>query len=52
MIKNNVIELVGRDSIVDPSTDLLRTGAKKLIYQAVEVELQELLVQHSQLSRT
>ncbi len=48
MIKNNVIELASRDTLVDPLTDLLRTGAEKLIYQAVEVELQELLVQHSE----
>ncbi len=33
MAKNNVIELAGRDTIVDPLTDLLRTGAEKLIYQ-------------------
>ncbi len=31
MKKNNVIELAGRDTIVDPLTDLLRTGAEKLI---------------------
>ena len=43
MAKNSVIELAGRDPIVDPLTDLLRTGAEKLIYQAVEAELQELL---------
>ncbi len=48
MAKNNVIELVGRDTIVEPLTDLLRTGAEKLIYQAVEAELQELLVLHSE----
>jgi len=47
MIKNNVIELAGRDTIVDPLTDLLRAGAEKLIYQAVEAELQELLVRYS-----
>ncbi len=47
MAKSNVIELAGRDTIVDPLTDLLRAGAEKLIYQAVEVELQELLTQHS-----
>jgi len=44
MAKNNVIELAGRDTIVDPLTDLLRAGAEKLIYQAVEAELQEQLV--------
>ena len=48
MIKNNVIELASRDTLVDPLTDLLRTGAEKLIYQAVEVELQELLTLHSE----
>ena len=47
MAKNNVIELVGRDTIVDPLTDLLRAGAEKLIYQAVEAELQEQLVRYS-----
>ena len=41
MAKNNVIELAGRDTFVDPLTDLLRAGAEKLIYQAVEAELQE-----------
>ena len=48
MEKNNVIELAGRDTIVDPLTDLLRAGAEKLIYQAVEAELQELLALHSE----
>jgi transposase-like protein len=47
MAKNNVIELVGRDTIVDPLTDLLRAGAEKLIFQAVEAELQEQLARYS-----
>ncbi len=47
MEKNNVIELAGRETIVDPLTDLLRAGAEKLIYQAVEAELQEHLAQYS-----
>lgn len=47
MAKNNVIELTGRDTIVDPLTDLLRVGAEKLIYQAVEAELQEQLARYS-----
>ena len=47
MAKNNVIDLAGRDTIVDPLTDLLRAGAEKLIYQAVEAELQEQLAQYS-----
>ncbi|MCU7900791.1 MAG: hypothetical protein KZQ66_01155 [Candidatus Thiodiazotropha sp. (ex Lucinoma aequizonata)] len=29
-------------------TELLRTGAERLIYQAVEVELLELLTEHSE----
>jgi transposase-like protein len=48
MEKNNVIELAGRDTIVDPLTDLLRAGAEKLIYQAVEAELQEQLARYSE----
>ena len=47
MAKNNVIELAGRDAIADPLTDLLRAGAEKLIYQAVEAELQEQLARYS-----
>ncbi len=35
MAKNNVIELVGRDTIVDPLTNLLRAGAEKLIFQRI-----------------
>ena len=48
MAKNNVVEFAGRGTITDPLTELLRTGAEQLIYQAVEDELQELLVAHSQ----
>ena len=47
MKKNNVLEFAGRDTIYDPLTDLLRSGAQQLINQAVEAELQELLSQHS-----
>ena len=36
MSKNNVVKLTGRDTITDPLTELLRTGAEQLIYQAVE----------------
>ena len=31
MAKSNVVEVSGRDAIVDPLTDLLRTGAEQLI---------------------
>ncbi|MCU7895967.1 MAG: transposase, partial [Candidatus Thiodiazotropha sp. (ex Lucinoma aequizonata)] len=48
MRKNNVVNLTGRDTISDPLTELLRTGAERLIYQAVEVELLELLAEHSE----
>ena len=48
MGKSNVVELVGRDTIVDPLTELLRTGAEQLIFQAVEAELQDFLGEHSQ----
>ena len=48
MSKNNVVKLTGRDTITDPLTELLRTGAEQLIYQAVEAEFLELLVEHSE----
>ena len=48
MGKSNVLEFQGRDTIADPLTELLRTGAEQLIYQAVEVELLELLAEHSE----
>ncbi|MCP4209490.1 MAG: IS256 family transposase, partial [Shimia sp.] len=47
MEKNNVVEFAGREEISDPLTDLLQSGARQLILQAVEVEVQELLSQHS-----
>ncbi len=47
MGKSNVLEFQGRGTIADPLTELLRTGAEQLIYQAVEAELQELLAEHS-----
>ncbi len=47
MSKNNVIELAGREA-GDPLTALLRAGAQRLIQQAVETELQELLSEHSE----
>jgi len=46
MNKSTVIELKDRDTISDPLTEMLRTGAQQLIEQAVELELQELLKQH------
>ena len=45
--KNNIVELEDREQIVDPVTKLLRQGARQLIEQAVEAELEELLAAHS-----
>ncbi len=44
--KNNVVELGGRDTIADPLTEILRTGAQQLIKKAVGLEVQDLLEQH------
>ena len=43
MGKHNVVELLGRDAIRDELTELIREGASRLIREAVEVELSELL---------
>ena len=48
MTKSNVIDLGGREGSSDPLTELLRSGAKQLIQQAVDAELQELLSSHSE----
>ena len=47
MSKHNVIELAGREAGNDPLSELLRTGAERLIYQAVEAELETLLAEHA-----
>ncbi len=46
MSENNVVKLAVRDTIIDPLTELPRSGAGQLIYQAVEAELLELLAEH------
>ncbi len=46
MSKNNVVKLAVRDTIIDPLTELPRSGAEQLICQAVEAELLELLAEH------
>ena len=43
MGKSNAIEFAGLEAPVDPLTELLKSGARQLIEQAVEAELQELL---------
>ncbi len=50
MKNSNVIELQQPGEIVDPLTELLRSGAKELISKAVEAELQELLAHYSDLT--
>lgn len=45
MSKNNVVELSGRNQFTDSLTELLRTGARQLIQQAVEAELAEFMAQ-------
>lgn len=47
MERANVTQIVSREKNEDPLTELLRTGAQKLIQQAVEIELKELLGRHS-----
>lgn len=47
MGKSNVVELEGRAGSADPLTELLRTGARQLLQQAIEAEVQELLAAHS-----
>ena len=49
MDKNNVIELERRVIGTDPLTELLKEGARKLLAQAVESEVQELLAQYEDL---
>lgn len=46
MEENNVVDLAGRGTIADPLTDLLKTGAQRLLLQAVEAELEDFLGQY------
>ena len=47
MNKHNVVELQDREIPSDPLTEMLREGAKQLISQAIEAELQDLLREHA-----
>ena len=47
MGKSNVIELAGRAGSTDPLTELLRSGARQLLHQVIETEVQVLLSAHS-----
>ena len=48
MSKNNVIEFEGREASVDPLTELLLDGARKLVFQAVQAEVYACLEQYSE----
>ena len=43
MNENSVVSLRQKDEIDDPLTEILRTGARKLIVQAVEIEFDTFL---------
>jgi transposase-like protein len=47
MGKSNVIVLECRVGSIDPLTELLRSGARQLLQQAIEAEVLELLATHS-----
>ncbi len=47
MTRNNTEEFICLGSINDSLTDLLRTGAKRLIQETIELELQALLKSYS-----
>ncbi len=40
MNDTTIIEFSGRDTVCDPLSDLLRSGARKLLQAAVEAELE------------
>ena len=46
MSKDNVVAFSAPEGIEDPLTELLRTGARRLIQQAIEAELSGLLAQY------
>jgi len=47
MTQSNVVELTDRASETDPLTELIRQGARQLIHQAIEAELESLLAQYA-----
>ncbi len=48
MSEDSVIEFSAPGAISDPLTELLREGAKRLIEQAIEAELADLLAQYAE----
>ena len=49
MNENRVVSLRQKDEIDDPLTEILRTGARKLIIQAVEIEFDTFLALNADL---
>ena len=43
MNKDNVVSLSGRETILDLVSQLLKTGAQRLLQQAIEAELEQFL---------
>src|SRR3982074_471641 len=50
MNENRVVSLRQKDEIDDPLTEILRTGARRLITRAVEVEFDTFLASNSDLA--
>lgn len=48
MSKDTVVEFQAPEAIADPLTELLRQGAKRLIQQAIESELEDLLTRYAE----
>lgn len=48
MDDNNVINFEGRDTICDPLTQLLKSGAQELLKQAIELEIQEYMAPYTE----
>jgi len=50
MEKDNVIDLKKPETFInDPITDVLRTGARKLLAEALEIEIEDFLDQYRDL---
>ena len=50
MTKDNLVEIEKSESSVDdPITDILRTGARKLLAEALEAEIESFLSQYADL---
>ena len=46
MDKNSILEFNNKESVSDVLNELLRSGAQKLIHNAVEAEMREFMFQH------